>query len=307
MMPLALFKGTKNSVIYFLARLALAAAGLVPRRLVRAFGRAIGGLAHWIARRERRLARRQIAAAFGLGPDGGRTAVLVRGVFDHLGVGAIELARILVSPRRAPRVELPERSRRALEDALSEGRGVLYATGHIGNWELMATELARLGYPISTVTKPSYDPRFTRLIDRFRARSGIEAIHRGRAGASVAMLRALRKNRVLGMLIDQDTRVPSVFVPFFGRSAHTPVGAAAVALRNESPVVVGSIRRRADGSHVIEIELCPLPPDETEATAVLTAALESRIRRRPSQWVWFHERWKTRPDDTRARTAEKAA
>jgi KDO2-lipid IV(A) lauroyltransferase len=296
MMPSALIRGTKNFLIYFLSRTAIAAAGLVPARFAGPIGRAIGRLAHLLAGRERRRARRQIADALGIPVAGKRAALLVRGVFAHLGIGAVELARTLRSLDRAPRVELPAASRRALDQALATGRGVLFATGHIGNWELMAIELARLGYPIATVAKESYDPRFTALIDRFRARAGITAINRGRPGASTAMLRALKQGGVLGMLIDQDTRVPSVFVPFFGREASTPVGAAKVALHSKAAVVVGSIRRRSDGSHVIRIEPCALPADETAATAKLSRALEQRIRQRPSQWVWIHDRWKTRPE-----------
>ena len=98
------------------------------------------------------------------------------------------------SASRSPAVHLPEPSRHALDQALAAGRGVMFATGHIGNWELMAIELARLGYPISTVAKESYDPRFTRLIERFRARFGVQAIYRGRPGASTAMLRKFARS-----------------------------------------------------------------------------------------------------------------
>jgi KDO2-lipid IV(A) lauroyltransferase len=307
MMPAALLRGTKNFIVYFLSRIALATIGLVPARLTAGAGCLLGRIAHRVARRERRIARRQIAAALRLDEGGRRAACLTRGVFAHLGTGAVELARVMRSPDRAPRVDLPETSRRALDEALAVGRGVVFAAGHIGNWELMAAELARLGYPISTVAKPSYDPRFTRLIDHFRDRLGVQAIYRGRPGAATAMLRALKRNRVLGLLIDQDTAVPSVFVPFFGRPAKTPLGAASLALRSRAEVVAGSIRRRADGTHEILIERHALPSDETAATARLTAALEARIRSRPSQWVWFHERWKSRPDAAVAVSREEAA
>jgi KDO2-lipid IV(A) lauroyltransferase len=307
MMPAALLRGTKNLLIYFLSRVALALVGLVPAGLTAGCGRLLGRIAHRVAGRERRLARRQIAAAFDLAESSARARLLTRGVFAGLGIGAVELTRLARSASARPEVEIAESSRRVLDRALAADRGVVFATGHIGNWELMAIELARLGYPISTVAKESYDPRFTALIERFRARFSVRAIYRGRPGASTAMLRALKQNRVLGLLIDQDTSVPSVFVPFFGRPAKTPVGAAALALRSRAEVVVGSIHRRADGSHSICIEPCPLPPDQTAATARLTAALEARVRRRPSQWVWFHERWKSRPDAARPTSQERAA
>jgi len=85
-----------------------------------------------------------------------------------------------------------------------------------------------------------------------------------------------------------------VFVPFFGREAFTPVAAAAIALRTGAPVVVGSIRRLRGGGHEVTVEPCALPADPRAATALITGRLEERVRQRPSQWVWFHERWRTR-------------
>jgi KDO2-lipid IV(A) lauroyltransferase len=284
----------RHLLVYWLARGAMSAAALLPERACGPVGRMLGALAHLLARRERLLARRQLALAFGLDPGGARAALLARGVFSHLGRSLAEIGRLLARPARFPAVEIPAATRRALDEALAPGRGAIFATGHLGNWELMAAALARAGYPISTVAKESRNPRFTRLIEAERARFGVECIYRGRPGAVAGLRRALRRGRILGLLIDQDTRVPGVFVPFFGRAAFTPVAAAAIALRTGAPVVVGSIRRRRDGVHEVTVERCALPAEPRAATALLTARFEERVRRRPSQWVWFHERWRTR-------------
>ncbi len=285
----------RHAFVYFLARVAMAAVALLPERAGRGSGRALGALAHGLARRERTLARGHLALAFGLDPAGPRAGLLARGVFAHLGESLVELSRLIARPGWLPDIGMSAVSGRALDEALAAGRGAVFVTGHLGNWELMAVALARAGYPISTVARESRNPRFARLVASGRARFGVECIHRGRPGAVAGILRALKRGRVLGLLIDQDTRVPGVFVPFFGRAAFTPVAAAAIALRTGAPVIVGSIRRRRDGSHEVTIEPCALPADEGAATALLTARLEERVRRRPSQWVWFHERWRTQP------------
>ncbi|MCK9461906.1 MAG: lysophospholipid acyltransferase family protein [Proteobacteria bacterium] len=285
----------KNAVIYAVVRALVGALGLVPAALVRPVGLALGALGHRLAGRERRRARTQISRGLGLDPTSRRVRLLVRGVFAQLGLSAVEVCRLRHRPAVADSVAIPEGSRRALEAALREGRGVVFATGHLGNWELMAVALARAGFPITAIAKESYDPRFTRLVEDERRRLGVEVIHRGRPGSSAATLRALRAGRVIGLLIDQDTRVPGTFVPFFGAPAFTPTGAAALAVRTGAPLVVGSIRRTPRGGHVVEVDRCEPPVDTAEGTASLTAALERRIRRHPSQWVWFHERWKTRP------------
>ena len=283
----------KNTVIYVAVRALIGAIGLVPAPVARRLGLALGALGYRLAGRERRRARTQLARALGLAPESRRARLLARGVFAQLGVSAVEVCRLLRDPSALDAVEIPEASRRALESALAGGRGAVFATGHIGNWELMAAALARAGFPITAIAKESYDPRFTRLVEGGRRRLGVEVIHRGRAGSSAATLRALRRGRVLGLLIDQDTRAPGAFVPFFDAPAFTPIGAASLAMRTGASLVVGTIRRTPRGGHVIDIEKCTAPADATEGTAALTAVLERRIRSHPSQWVWFHERWKT--------------
>ncbi|MDJ0762640.1 MAG: lysophospholipid acyltransferase family protein [Myxococcota bacterium] len=290
-----MLRALKNALIYHLTRVAVTLIGITPDRFIYRAGKCIGALAHRIAGRERRLARQQLSFAFRLNAADPRVRLLTRGVFFQLGLSAVELCRLFRSKDNSPEVIIPDTARQALDKALAVGRGVVFVTGHIGNWELLASALVSKGFPISTVVKESYDPRFTRLIHGFRTRSGVEAIYRGRPGSAVAMRRALKQGRILGFLIDQDTRVPSVFVKFFGRLAHTPLGAATFATRTQAPVVIGAIHRAAHRTHIVDIEQCPIPMDPQAATAVLTGALERHIRRHPSQWVWFHERWKTRP------------
>jgi KDO2-lipid IV(A) lauroyltransferase len=120
-----------------------------------------------------------------------------------------------------------------------------------------------------------------------------------------AMLRTFKQGRPLGILIDQDTRVQSVFVPFFGRPAATPRGAADLALRFGAPVLAGWCRRRgprAGDGHVVDFVEIPYDPDPSDRdaeaarlTVACTAALEAAVRATPAEWVWMHERWKTQP------------
>jgi KDO2-lipid IV(A) lauroyltransferase len=118
----------------------------------------------------------------------------------------------------------------------------------------------------------------------------------------------MRAGKALGILIDQDTHVQSVFVPFFGHLASTPRAAADLALRFGCPVVVGWSRRRGpkagDGYdlEVEEVAFDPSPVDaEAEAvrvTAACTASIERAIRQAPAEWVWMHRRWRTNPPES---------
>jgi KDO2-lipid IV(A) lauroyltransferase len=87
-----------------------------------------------------------------------------------------------------------------------------------------------------------------------------------------------------------------VWVPFFGRLAYTPVGAAKIALKQRAAVVPVFIERLENGHHLVRFQPpLDLPDDPREATALMTARIEEQIRRRPEQWVWMHRRWRRQP------------
>jgi Kdo2-lipid IVA lauroyltransferase/acyltransferase len=290
-------KSARRATTYYVVRIFLLLLGYTPERSVPIVARWLGGLAYLLARKERRLAVTQLCAHTAIDHRSARARKLTRGVFNHLALSVAELCRLLRRRNSSPRVVIPESSQKALNAAIGQNCGVIFVTGHIGNWELMAIALADAGYPIHTVARKSSNRRFTRFIGQQRARFGVHGIYRDDDGSVGKLYRALKKGHILGMLIDQDTQVPGVFVPFFGARAHTPSGAAAFAVRTGTPVVVGTVKRTRTGEHRIDIEKVVLPGNETDATALLTQKLEQRIRGQMSQWVWFHRRWKT-PEGT---------
>jgi KDO2-lipid IV(A) lauroyltransferase len=188
----------------------------------------------------------------------------------------------------------------------ARGKGLIYVTGHVGNWELMAQRVAS-EWPSATIARAGNNPKLTALIGRVRAEGKVETLWREDPGTARAMIRCFKQGKLLGILIDQDTRVQGVFVPFFGRPAFTPRGAADLALRFKVPVLVGWCRRRGprpgDGHEIdlVEEGYDPEAPDrEAEVlrlTGACTARLEAAIRAAPAEWVWMHERWKTTPAD----------
>lgn len=272
----------------------------LPLGVARALGLRLGVLAYAVAGGERRKALKSLAVAFPEKSDAERQA-LARACFRHLGAAALEVACTGALDQGLERlVAWPEEDRRVLEAALARGRGVVFVSGHVGNWELLARRVARSGFPCQSIAKETTDPRLTELVARFRARGGVRSIWRGQEGAARAMLRALRGGEILGILIDQDTKVQSVFVPFFGQLAATPRAAADLALRTGAAVVTGFCHREGQG-YRLAMEEVPVPQGgdreaaAVELTAALSARIEAAIRRTPEQWVWMHQRWKTRP------------
>jgi KDO2-lipid IV(A) lauroyltransferase len=229
--------------------------------------------------------------------------VIMRGCSRHFGLMLGEIARLWrARPEQVEtycEIEGLEHFQRALEG----GRGAMFVTAHCGNWELLSSRVPVAGVPLISAVRELADPRLDRLVRESRTRFGTEIVPRGPA-AGRQLARSLARNKVCGLLIDQDIRdIPGVFVPFFGRPAWTPSGAATLAVRMRSPIIPGFIHRRPDGSHKVEIHpplVVPgtgtLEDQVQELTATATAAIESQIRAHPEQWVWMHRRWRRQPE-----------
>ena len=190
----------------------------------------------------------------------------------------------------------------AFKAAASNGKGIIWITGHIGNWELMPVYFAQKQHRAYVVAKEIYDPRMDGLINGLRRRAGVHPILRGSEGAGKKILKALRSNAILGMVIDQDTDVQGVFVDFFGDKAFTPRGAADLAIKAGAGVVAGFITRTDAVHHVITVH-GPIVPERTSdterdvvaLTQAMTDCIERHIREHPADWVWMHARWAKRP------------
>ena len=182
----------------------------------------------------------------------------------------------------------------------TDGKGVILITGHIGNWELLGAAIAGRGYPIHAIAAPFHDSRIGQFIIQLRSLLGVKTISRGTPSSSRKILEVLRKKEILVLLIDQDTKVDGVFVPFFNKKAHTPAGAAKLAVRSDVVTVMGFITRLPHDHHRLTIKK-PLTlfrtgdkkDDIEKNTALFASHIEQEIREVPDQWVWMHQRWET--------------
>ena len=215
----------------------------------------------------------------------------VRRVYRELGALLGETVASLDRRRSLPPLPFLPGARECLEAAIAEGRGVVFASAHLGPWERVASSLVAAGIPLTVVAREPYDPRLASIYDALRSRRGVRTIYRGATGAGIALVRVLRRGHVLGVPMDLASRVESVDVPFLGSPAPTPVGPARLALRTGAAVVVGTAARAPDGTLGIAFERIEPSSSERELTARINAELSRRIRAMPEAWVWMHRRW----------------
>jgi KDO2-lipid IV(A) lauroyltransferase len=286
----------RHRVQYAGLRMAISAFGALGFRGASNLGARMGLLGRVLGIR-RRVVERQIEAAFPeWTPD--RVQEVAREAYESLGRTSIETA--IVS--RCSREEIigmfdDDDSFRVLDDAVKQGRGVIIVAGHLGNWELSGAYMAAKGVNVEAVTRMQENPLFDEFLTRTRMRLGFKVIYDGDAVRRAP--RALRSGACVAFVMDQGAAgLASTWVPFFGRLAKTPRGAATFALRLDAPVVFVVALRKPDGRFSVHFEAVPVRPsgdknaDVDRIVADCTTVLERWVRKSPGQYFWHHRRWK---------------
>lgn len=286
----------RHRLEYLTVRAVVACLRVLPVALVERAGALVGLAAYTFDRAHRRIAQRNVAAAFPV-RSAAEQGVIVRGAFAHFGRLLFELLKFstLTPGAMLARVEFEGEER--VRQAYAQGKGVLFVTGHFGFWELQAMVHALRLRPMAVVARALDNRALNDLLERIRTRTGNTVIYR--QGTIRRVLRLLHAGEGVGILIDQHIQSrDAIYVDFFDRPAATTSVVAALALRTGAPVVplfalpLGGGRYRMIYEHPVQ------PPSENAANAVheftqrCTDVLEMYVRRHPELWLWMHRRWR---------------
>jgi len=297
-------KRLKYGAIYWLVRFLIFIANVFPRRAWLSLCGGLGSAAYHLLPKEREKTIVHLGLAYGNKMGARDLATMAKEVFRMLGLNGGEILRA-VKVRTLADLEriLVTHGFENYETAAAKGKGVVFVTGHVGPFEIMVTNMTMRGLRPFIIGTALKDQRLNDLLFGFRNAHGATAIERGKEG--LKLIKALKSSGSVALLIDQDTKVKSRFVNFFGMQAATPVGAAILAMKTGAIVVPAYIHYNADDGmqhmHLFPGLPCISTGDEEADmianTQVYTSFLEDAIRQHPTQWVWMHERWKTRPGE----------
>lgn len=186
-----------------------------------------------------------------------------------------------------------------LDAAYKQNKGVIMATGHYGNWELLGATVALHGYPMLSITRKQNNGAMDKFINEYRQLVGQKvAYNRGESGL-LAISRMLKEKHLLGVLYDQDTNDDGVEINLFGKKSIIPMGAAALSRIYGSPILPIFLHNNDDGTCTAKI-YPPLYTPKTkdkeadfyEVTCQMVTILEHEIIAHPEMWFWVHDRWK---------------
>ncbi len=273
----------------------------LPRGIGLTLGRFFSEVAFLLSRRLRGVAEKNLSLAL---PDltESQRRKITKGVFLNLGRLLAEFAQFPKLNRKNIEQVVVYDGFENFAESVRRGKGTLFLTAHFGSWELSPFAHAVYGHPLKFVVRPIDNPYIDRVINSFRTLSGNQIIEKKEALREI--VKTLRKNEAVGILIDQNVTLESgVFVPFFNTLACTTTSIATIALRTGATVLPGVLiwddKLRKHRLHfeppVVLIETGDLQVDIEANTRLFNQVLEGLVRKYPDQWLWVHRRWKTRP------------
>ena len=270
---------------------------MLPHSVILSLGDILGRVYYKAATKQRERALKQIKERLGL-----TQAEAEEIIYNSF----IKLAKTFLEVMYSPRLNKENihdyvtiENKHYLEEALAEKKGVVFLTGHLGNWEWFGAALALNGFPVADIVRRQPNDQHTRILNEYREMFGIEIFASG-TSEIIGAAKALKKGKMLAFFADGDAGNEGVFIDFLGKSASTHLGPATFARKFKSPVVAGFISRKPDGTHHIILQP-PIYYEDTgspdadlyKLTERMTKIIESAVKDSPDEWLWFKKRWKT--------------
>jgi KDO2-lipid IV(A) lauroyltransferase len=272
---------------------------MIPYALSLKTGEGMGVLLYHLWKSRRSIAVENLRAAVSRGAVriDSTPEVVIKQNFRNMGKSLVEVIKIYYGFGEKIFRHVEMRGTEHFRKAHARGRGVIFVTGHCGNWELNALMAAMNLTRLNIVVRPQNNPYLNKLIERTRDKYGNTVIYK--KGALKRILLALKKNEAVGMLMDQSVlRSEGVVADFLGKKDVTMKTPAIIARKTGAPVLPAFIRR-IDGGHRIEIhEEIALDTAEDYEQAVyndtvkFSSYIEDYIKNNPTEWLWIHRRWK---------------
>lgn len=293
----------RYSLVYRFVQFFIFLSNILPRVAWLKFSGVLGRIAYMFAGKTRKLVVAHLKYAYGNEKSDQELRSLGWKVFELLGKNTGEMLRATRVKDLAGLEEfLTTSGLENYEKAIKKGKGVIFLTCHLGAFDLQVSNMALRGLNPNIIGTPLKDERLNELLWDYRNKYGAIAIERGKE--TFRLIKVLKSGGSVALLIDQDTKVKSRFVNFFGKPAATPVGATVLAMKTGAAVVPTYIYLGSDWKQ--QMYILPEVPmrrsgdeeaDMVYNTQVLTNFIEDTVRKHPEQWVWMHERWKTQPGE----------
>lgn len=269
----------------------------LPVNAALAVGRGIAWIMFYADRKHKAMAYANITKAFAHEKSPREIRRITLGLYETIGLNLVELFRLNDMTQELYDHYVESEGIEHIDKAVAEGRGCILLAMHMGNWELANIFCALHGFPYKVLVRrqPGFE-RLNDLLNTYRSCNGTVVIKRG--GGTRELIRSLKENQVIAMVVDQGGR-QGVRVPFFGRKASMSSGAIRIAMKMKVPVLVSIITRKNGPFHHIKaykpLNLVDTGNPEQDIEQNLQQAVrifEEHAHRHPDEYVWTYKVWK---------------
>lgn len=292
-------KKIRDLIVYVLIELVGYIVRRIPRKAGLKLGKKIGNIVYIIISKRRNIATNNLKLVFGNKLTEKSIKKLAIKSFQNMGKTLIEFLTFPAYTKEDIMKMVKIEGESNFINSMAEGKGVIAITAHFGNWELIFHVLSALTTKLSAIAQPFKNRPLNKLVKKYRTSHGGEIIDKKHAVKQSLAL--LNDGFCVIVLSDQDAGKNGIFIDFFGIPASTAKGPILFALRTGACVIEIFDIRQEDDSHIISISE-PLKLNVTGNiendievnTNILVKHLEELILKYPSQWLWMHNRWKTK-------------
>jgi len=294
----------KNSlgdyIIYYLAKMLAVGFRLMPVTVALFIARRIGESTMPFSAKRCRIAYANLKAAFGTRCAPKELRKIVRSAYANIGQGLIEVFLLPKINEDYLRRYIKFENLHFAKDVLDKGKGLIFLTGHFGNWEMANAALPLKGFSYKAIAREQKPYMLNSMLNSYRESKGCKILMKGPAVREA--ITALRSNGIVGMLVDQDAGKKGVFVDLFGRKASSNRGVMEIALKTGATIIPGFairekgpfIRFKLFGPLIFQQGLSK-EESVKDGFRQYIECLEETISEYPDQWLWQHRRWKSTP------------
>jgi KDO2-lipid IV(A) lauroyltransferase len=290
----------RHRLLGWAARAGFAVGRALPRPVGLAFFSFLGTVCYYLLHTDRRLTVKNLRFVFGNEWCEKKIRAVSRAVFRSQGKNLFDAVHLGAAKAGVFDNIVSHDSLYKVAQACGRGKGIVAITAHLGCFEMLLHLFARRGLSCFAVGRAFRNQDVDEAVRKMRSGPDIEYVDRSESSRKI--VRLLRQGKVMGVLIDQDTKVEGVFADFLGHPAFTPSSAVRFAMKLGIPMFVAVTARVAGDKHHVYVseELIPVNTGDTNADLIanirrINDVIGGYIRKHPEQWVWMHERWKTKP------------
>lgn len=271
---------------------------VIPTRMMVSIGKGLAVFIYTIDKKHRNIAKVNLDLAYGESLSNNEKDNIVKAAYLNLMLLLVDFIRNQGISKEDLLKKVTFENESVLVNALKTDQKIILMTAHYGNWELLPLSLAAKFGPLTGVGRKLDSPVMNKILSRNRQQFDIEMLEK--KGAMREMIAVLKQNRMLGLLVDQNTSEnEGILVDFFGKPVrHTP--SAAILARRFDALIIPAFITTEDNVHykIRFYEAIETAKTEKKDKDILDSVqkqaniTEEIIRKKPGEWFWLHKRWK---------------